>query len=158
MVGNGVGIMEVTVLNVDEVKKKLKEIQKFGDTEIMNGVGNTAVNLIKDRTLSGQDVEHNTFEGYSTYYKNKSGKGNPPDLKVSGTMLNAVKAKVIDSLTVIIRVVGEKAYNLGVIHQAGKENMPSRKWFGIEHDTDKKTVLEKFKKLLLAKVVKTWNK
>jgi len=150
--------MDVTLKNKDEVIRRLKALSKIGDEDIMQSVGNDAIKLMTDRTTSGKDVGHNTFEGYSTYYKNKSGKGNPPDLKVSGSMLGAMKARVINALTVVVRVVGDKAYNLGMTHQAGRENMPVRKWFGIEHDSDVKKILDRLKKLLLAKVIKDWNK
>lgn len=150
--------MDVIVKNIDEVKKKLKEIQDLGDATIMGAVANEAIKVMVDRTTSGQDVDHNTFDGYSEYYKKKSGKGNPPDLKKSGNMLRSLKYRVINSLEVVVKVVGEKAYNIGVIHQAGKQGMPQRKWFGIEHNTDKEKVMTKFKKLLLAQVYKKWNR
>lgn len=150
--------MDITVKNIDKVKKALQEIKKLGDKDIMSGIGTDAIKLIKERTISGKDVDHNTFESYSNYYKKKSGKSDPPDLKVTGTMLNAMSQRVVDPLTVVVRVVGEKAYNVGIFHQAGKQGMPQRKWFGIEHEADVKTLLDRLKKLLLAKVMKSWNK
>jgi hypothetical protein len=150
--------MSVELKNKDEVIRKLSEIAKIGDKDIMKDIGENAVKLIQDRTTSGQDVDHQTFHDYSNYYKKKSGKADPPDLKKSGAMLRAMKVYVTDALTVVVRVVGGKEYNIGMQHQAGKQGMPQRKWFGVSHTTDKNKLLTKLKKLLMAKVMREWDK
>jgi len=150
--------MEIETIGIPELKKKLKEIEQVGDKQIMESVGLDAIKLMESRTLSGRDVIHAAFDGYSKSYKKESGKADPPNLKVTGKMLGAMKARVIDPLTVVIRVVGDKAYNLGVFHQVGNKNLPSRKWFGIETTEDRTKILDRLKKLLLAKIIKDWNK
>ena len=146
--------MEIEINGMDELKKKLKELENLGDQEIMAKIGDEGVKIIVERTLSGKDVDHGTFINYSNEYMKQKKKGNPPNLKDRGEMLATVKGRVTDGLTVSVQANTD----VGLRHQAGIGKMPIRRWFGLDHSADVDKIKELFEKLMTVKIEKKWNR
>jgi len=54
-------------------------------------IGEEIISYIIDRTLSGMDVNNKVFPGYSKEYKEAEGKDDPPDLNLTGEMLESLE-------------------------------------------------------------------
>ena len=69
--------------------------RKIDNAALRERIGQELIARVQKRTLSGIDKRGKGFKGYSKSYKEQTGKGNPPDLAVSGRMLQ--RMRVIDS-------------------------------------------------------------
>ena len=82
------------------LKKKLGEAKAFivGD-KIMKDISSQAATIISQRTGKGMDADGKKFKKYSKEYaetKKKAGKQiNPPNLNLSGLMLNSLQGRAV---------------------------------------------------------------
>lgn len=76
------------------------------DRALMTLVGQRAIALIKLRTMRGVDMEGRPFEAYSPGYAVRKAKdlgyAGPPNLSVSGDMLNGLIIRAVDETSVTL--------------------------------------------------------
>jgi hypothetical protein len=134
--------MTVRITGVTEIKQKFAAIEAFlASTKPMEGIVADIKTLILVKTSSGLDYMGRGFKAYSKAYAAKK-KGmtatGRPNLKLSGTMLDALKTEVIDARhgAVLVAPVGEPGSNaqsdmLAQIHTTGTGKQPQREFMNL---------------------------
>jgi hypothetical protein len=141
--------MSVKITGVAEVKQKFAAIEAFlASTKPMEGIVADIKDIILIKTSSGLDYMGRGFKPYSKAYAERK-KGmtatGRPNLKLSGTMLDALKTEVIDARhgAVFVASVGEPGSNaqsdmLAQIHTTGTGKQPQREFMAISDNAVKK--------------------
>lgn len=134
--------MSVRITGVAEVKRQFAGIEAFlASTKPMEGIVAEIKTLILVKTASGLDYMGRSFKPYSKAYKKKktgmTATGRP-NLKLSGTMLDAIKTEVKDPRhgAVFVAPVGEPGSNvqsdmLAQIHTTGTGKQPQREFMNL---------------------------
>ena len=119
---------------------KLQDILKFNESDVKRMAQNT-VRRHKKQILDGKDFEGTKFIGYSESYKarkrknqfkgQKSNQINPPNLTLTGKMLNAfnvqrTKVKKNQEIQYLYGIKKNKQGTKLFNHNEGKEKMPKR--------------------------------
>jgi hypothetical protein len=141
--------MSIKITGVAGVKRQFAAIEEFlASTKPMEGIVADIKDIILIKTSSGLDYMGRGFKPYSKAYAERK-KGmtatGRPNLKLSGTMLDALKTEVIDARhgAVFVAPVGEPGSNaqsdmLAQIHTTGTGKQPQREFMGISDNAIKK--------------------
>jgi hypothetical protein len=141
--------MSVKITGVAEVKRQFAAIEAFlASTKPMEGIVAEIKDIILIKTSSGLDYMGRSFMPYSKAYKKKktgmTATGRP-NLKLSGTMLDAIKTEVKDARhgAVFVASVGEpkgraNSDMLAQIHTTGTGKQPQREFMAISDNAVKK--------------------
>lgn len=141
--------MSVKITGVAEVKRQFAGIEAFlASTKPMEGIVADIKDIILIKTSSGIDYMGRGFKPYSkAYAKKKMGMTatSRPNLKLSGTMLGALKTEVKDPRhgAVFVAPVGEpgggiNADMLAQIHTTGTGKQPTREFMNLAPSAVKK--------------------
>jgi phage gpG-like protein len=133
--------MSIKITGVAEVKRMFAGIEAFlASTKPMAGIVADIKDIILIKTASGLDYMGRGFKPYSEKYAKKK-KGmtatGRPNLKLSGTMLGAIKTEVRDARhgAVLVGSVGEKgganSDMLAQIHTTGTGKQPQREFMNL---------------------------
>ena len=110
------------------------------------------IETIIDRTMSGKDIDGNGFTPYSESYKNSEEFENwnrgktQVDLRLTGDMQESIHVENTFGTQVTIAFREELEAAKGHGHQYGSNNLPRRKWFGL-NKTEEKALFEKYERL-----------
>jgi len=141
--------MSVKITGVAEVKRQFAAIEAFlASTKPMEGIVAEIKDIILIKTSSGLDYMGRSFMPYSKAYKKKktgmTATGRP-NLKLSGTMLDAIRAEVKDARhgAVFVAPVSEPRGNaqsdmLAQIHTTGTGKQPQREFMNLAPSAVKK--------------------
>ena len=141
--------MSIKITGVAGVKRQFAAIEEFlASTKPMEGIVADIKTIILIKTSSGLDYMGRGFKPYSKAYAERK-KGmtatGRPNLKLSGTMLDAFKTEVIDARhgAVFVAPVSEPRSNaqsdmLAQIHTTGTGKQPQREFMGISDNAVKK--------------------
>lgn len=141
--------MSVKITGIAEVKRQFAGIEAFlASTKPMEGIVADIKTLILVKTASGLDYMGRSFKPYSKAYKEKkmgmTATGRP-NLKLSGTMLDALKTEVKDARhgAVFVSSAGEpgggiNADMLAQIHTTGTGKQPQREFMNLAPSAVKK--------------------
>jgi hypothetical protein len=141
--------MSIKITGVAGVKRQFAAIEEFlASTKPMEGIVADIKTIILIKTSSGLDYMGRGFKPYSKAYAERK-KGmtatGRPNLKLSGTMLDALKTEVIDVRhgAVFVAPVGEPGSNaqsdmLAQIHTTGTGKQPQREFMAISDNAVKK--------------------
>ena len=141
--------MSVKIAGIAEVKRQFAGIEAFlASTKPMESIVADIKTLILVKTASGLDYMGRSFKPYSTAYKKKKGgmtATGRPNLKVTGTMLDAIKTEVKNPRhgAVFVSSVGESggginADMLAQIHTTGTGKQPRREFMNLAPSAVKK--------------------
>jgi hypothetical protein len=133
--------MSIKITGVAEVKRQFAAIEAFlASTKPMEGIVADIKDIVLIKTASGVDYMGRGFKPYSKKYAEKK-KGmtatGRPNLKLSGTMLGALKTEVKDARhgAVFVASVGEKgganSDMLAQIHTTGTGKQPQREFMNL---------------------------
>jgi hypothetical protein len=133
--------MSVKITGIAEAKRTFEEIEKFlASPKPMQGIVDDIAKEIKVKTARGVDYMGRSFKPYSKRYAEKK-RGmtatGRPNLKLSGTMMGAIKTEVIDPRHGVVTVApaAEKgranAQFLAQIHTLGTGKQPQREFVNI---------------------------
>jgi hypothetical protein len=136
------------VKGLKEAQRALRDLKlalSQGRVAPMKLVTVKAVKIIRDRTLKGQDVNHNPFTPYSkAYAKKKKGR---PNLKVSEDMLGAVSSQAWAKKGRVYIKRGLQ-WVKGIVHNnAGRSGrgtgfkMTKREFMGVDKEADSLRVI-----------------
>lgn len=114
----------------------------ISDPEFKRNFGLSLIDLIVERTESGQDKKGSRFAPYSKAYKNSLtfkvyGKSNRVDLKLTGDMLSSLTSKNNHGPYVTLEFDDEESAAKATGHitgQLGHAKAPIRDFFGISDD------------------------
>lgn len=114
-------------------------------------LGEDIVDFIVHRTLSGKDVFNNTFVDYTDEYAEREGKSNPPDLVLTGNMLEDLEVLEIKPRAKRIVIGYEPGYeglgkvkgNITGSYGRKPDKNKARNFLGITPD-DLERVIEEF--------------
>ena len=141
--------MSVKITGIAAVKHQFAAIEGFlASTKPMEGIVADIKTLILVKTASGLDYMGRSFMPYSKAYKKKktgmTATGRP-NLKLSGTMLDAIKTEVKDARhgAVFVASVGEpkgraNSDMLAQIHTTGTGKQPTREFMNLASSAVKK--------------------
>jgi phage gpG-like protein len=140
--------MSVKITGITEIKRQFAAIEEFlASTKPMEGIVKDIKDIILIKTASGLDYMGRGFKPYSeAYAKKKKGMTatGRPNLKASGTMLNAIKTQVINPRhgAVFVASVAEKGKAtsdmLAQIHTTGTGKQPQREFMNLAPSAVKK--------------------
>jgi len=133
--------MSIKITGIAEVKRQFAAIEAFlASTKPMEGIVADIKDIILVKTSSGLDYMGRSFKPYSKKYAEKK-KGmtatGRPNLKLSGTMLGALKTEVKDARhgAVFVSSVSEKgganSDMLAQIHTTGTGKQPQREFMNL---------------------------
>jgi hypothetical protein len=116
----------------------LREVRELiNSKEPMEGILSDVHERILERTAAGKDYMSRNFNPYSKPYAKKKG-ASTPDLRISGTMLESIKTKVVspDHGQVYVEPNAEpggtiNADMLAQIHNTGTGRQPQREFMNI---------------------------
>ena len=128
----------VSITGVREAIGELAEVRALlSSSKPMQGIVDGIVEEIKRRTATGKDYMGRNFKPYSKEYAKKKGKTRP-DLRISGTMLDSIKAEVHTPQhgKVIVQPNPEPdgkilADQLAQIHNDGEGKQPQREFMNV---------------------------
>jgi len=128
----------ITIQGVNGAIACLDEVQALlNSPKPMEGVLSDVHARILERTAAGKDFMSRNFNPYSKAYAKKKGTSKP-DLRVSGTMLDSIKTKVVtpDHGQVLVEPNAEpggkiNADLLAQIHNTGTGRQPERHFMDI---------------------------
>ena len=132
--------MSVRVTGTGACMAELKEIERFMESpNPMTGIVEDIKASVLEKTSAGHDYRGRNFEAYSDAYKDKrkkKGLTTKPDLKVTGTMLNAITTKVVNPRhgQVFVAPDSEGRINadmLANIHNTGTGKQPKREFMNV---------------------------
>jgi len=141
--------MSIKITGVAEVKRQFAAIEAFlASTKPMEGIVADIKDIILVKTSSGLDYMGRSFKPYSKKYAEKK-KGmtatGRPNLKLSGTMLGALKTEVKDARhgAVFVASVSEpkgraNSDMLAQIHTTGTGKQPQREFMNLAPTAVKK--------------------
>jgi len=140
--------MSVKTTGIAEVKQRLAGIEAFlASPKPMEGMVKDVKDTVLMKTASGLDYMGRSFKPYSkAYAKKKMGMTSTgrPNLKATGTMLDAIKTEVKDPRhgAVFVSAASEKgganSDMLAQIHTTGTGKQPRREFMGISDSAVKK--------------------
>lgn len=129
--------MSVKITGVAEAKRTFGKIEEFlASPKPMAGVVEDIKERILTNTAASHDYRGRNFKPYSTAYAKKKGTTRP-DLCVSGRMLGALKARVVDPRHGQVFVASEQESGrastamLAQIHTTGTGKQPQREFLNI---------------------------
>lgn len=130
--------MTVKIKGFRTTRKMLKDVELFlKSKEPMKNITEAVVEVIQDKTAKAKDYKNIGFEPYSPAYAKKK-KTTHVDLRLSGTMLDSMKTKVISANhgRVFIKPAGypktkAKADMIANIHTTGTGKQPQREFMNI---------------------------
>ncbi len=102
--------LSMKTTGIDAVRKKFQELHKFLESqEPMQKTVDEVKETILEKTLRGLDYSGRRFEPYSKEYadrRRKKGLSTKPNLRVTGEMLDSIKAEVISPTQGKVSVTG----------------------------------------------------
>jgi len=112
----------ITITGLTEAMKMLKGVEDFlNSTAPMEATVKDVKERVLDLTDRGLDYRGRSFEPYSDSYKKtrkKEGLGTKPNLRVTGEMLDGMKAEVINANHGTVKLTGRMAL-IGQFHSQG---------------------------------------
>ena len=124
-----------------KIKSNVKNLQaryiKFANkfpriiTMGLEQAGQFLKTAILHRTDRGQDVNRNTFIGYSSAYAEAKGKSRV-DLQDTNRMLQSIDSRVVSRNKVQLYFRSGREAMKAYWHQTGQGNLPERKFFGYD--------------------------
>jgi phage gpG-like protein len=137
----------VTVKGLTELQgnfKKFHDAISQGQIKPMELAAEKAIEIIKKRTDTAQDVNYVSFKPYNPRYARK--KRTTVNLKVSGDMLANIKFQAWAKVARIYLGAG-LLWHIGKVHNVGGRSgrgrgftMPKREFMGVSHDRDKSQI------------------
>lgn len=129
--------MSVQVRGVIEARAKFQKIEAFLASPVpMRGIVKDMKEKILTDTARGHDYRGRNFEPYSAAYAKKKGTKRP-NLYLSGRMLGAIRAEVVDPRHGAVFVASESESGgastamLAQIHTTGTGKQPQREFVNI---------------------------
>lgn len=121
-----------------ELQAKLRDVIKLiQSTAPMTGIVTDGEKIIRSKTAAGKDYRGAGFHPYSDAYAKRKG-STRVNLRLSGSMLRALKSKALSPLHGIIRVMPEpepgtkaKTDMIAQIHSTGTGRQPQREFMNI---------------------------
>lgn len=150
--------MSVKVTGVVACRTQLQAIEDFlNSPKPMRGIVDDIRAGIEEKTAAGHDYRGRNFEAYSDAYKSKRSKAGlktKPDLRVTGTMLDSIKAEVIDPKhgRVSVPPVSDGKINadmLAQIHNTGTGKQPQREFMNVTPSAVQKMTKEHYDDFIL---------
>lgn len=130
--------MPIEVKNAEILIKLPEERLKAIDQRFEQVLSDEATQ-IELRTLRGVDVNGNTFAPYEPKYAKKRGdegrRVSPPNLLVTGNMLNAITTKVVRTLETVL---GTIFFNSTQEALKARGNQQKRRFFGLSEEQVKR--------------------
>lgn len=143
--------MSVKIVGIKKALQQLHEVQDFlRSTKPMGGIVEDIKIQVLEKTARGLDYRGRSFAKYSERYKNiKRGMTatGRPNLKRSGTMMNAVAARAVNARRGMVHVRslsepggGITSDFLAQIHTTGTGKQPQREFMNVTDSAFKKLV------------------
>jgi hypothetical protein len=137
----------ITITGINGAVGCLADVRALiASTKPMQGIVDDIATEIKSKTEAGKDYMARNFNPYSAAYAKKKGTTRP-DLKVSGTMIGAIKTNVINPNhgKVFVDAVPEPkgkilADQLAQIHNDGEGKQPKREFMNVNESKMKSFV------------------
>lgn len=140
--------MSIKITGIEETRRQLRQVnQLLGSNEPMENICKDVEERILERTESGRDYKNLKFAPYSEKYAKRKGVGRSSvDLKLTGTMLGAIKTRVINPNHGQVLITSKamagtaaKSDMIAQIHTTGTGRQPRREFMNIT-----KTALQGF--------------
>jgi len=131
--------MTLTIDLDDEFGTKLPD-----DVFLKESIGQALIDEMVRRTQDGNDLKGKPFKGYSSAYMTKTGKTNPPDLTLTGDMLDSLDVINVSGSKVKIGFNQSDVIPRAFNHNTG-DTLPKREFFGIMRE-ELNTVINDWKR------------
>lgn len=147
-----VGVEIPALPRLKDKLRAMSQTAREGNVGVMKAAAGDVVDIIRERTQGGVDVDGAAFEPWTDAYRQREGKSGQDYLDLSGRMLGAIRGQALDGRTARVFVQGTahggiNSHSLAVVHNQGLGHQPKRRFFGISRAEAAKVISSAASKL-----------